>query len=75
MQSTAAPAAAESPPLSSVPQSRLHPMRLRRWLNSSFDFASQPAQTSRPIHLVCGALMADEVLDALLGGLVTSRGP
>ena len=40
--------------------------------SSSFDFASQPAQTSRDRSIfVCGALMADEVLDALLGGLVT----
>ena len=73
MQSTAAPATAESPPLSfraAKPLTSDEAAALTP--SSSFDFASQPAQTSRDRSIfVCGALMADEVLDALLGGLVT----
>lgn len=40
--------------------------------SSSFDFAAQPAQTQRDRSIfVSGALMAEECLEALLGGLVT----
>ena len=40
---------------------------------AAFDYAREAPETARDRSVfVCGALMADECLDALLGGLVTN---